>query len=495
VGGTRRNALASVVTAFSGIVVALVGTPLIIDHVGRSGYGVWAIAMAVVIYLGIVEAGFAPVVQRRVAASRGSGDRAAVTRVFWSTVTFYLGFGLLAAVAVVLLAPVVVPLFGFPSSLETQAVELLRIVALAIPLGLLMAALTNALQGAERFTAVAVTAVAGSVAYLAALVALIGAGASLSQLGWAVIAQLAVLIVVRSALILEVALSRPGLVSRGEAREMLSMSARLQVSVASLIVNGQSDRVVTGLVAPPATVAQVSVAAQVAEAGRLVAAAPLTPVANRFAALEGSGERERSISLFGEADRLWVSLVSGAVAIGAFCAVPLVEAWLGTGFREAGLFAAALIVAYGSNIVFGVRTALLRALGRPGLESRTGIVLMALNLVFTVPLAIGFDAPGVVLGTLLAYLVGAGWFIRRFGDAAPEFSATGAGDTARALAWGVVFAVPAAAWGLGSVAVLPAGWALVPVAAGMAAAAVAFVACALRMSPRDVLRRLGAESG
>ncbi|MFM9127500.1 MAG: hypothetical protein ACKOTA_08085, partial [Solirubrobacterales bacterium] len=115
----------------AGIAVALIGTPLIIDHVGKSGYGVWAISMAAVIYLGIVEAGFAPVVQRRVASALGAGDQEGVVRVFWSTVLFYLAIGALAAALVYLLAPVVAPVFGFPASLEEESVELFRLVALA----------------------------------------------------------------------------------------------------------------------------------------------------------------------------------------------------------------------------------------------------------------------------------------------------------------------------------------------------------------------------
>lgn len=484
--------MASVLTAAAGIVTALVATPLIIDYVGRAAYGVWAVSMAVVIYLGIVEAGFAPVVQRRVAVALGAGNQAHAVRVFWSTVLFYFGVGLLAALAVWLLAPVVVPLFRFPGDLESQATDLLRVVALAIPLGLLMAALTNALQGAERFTAVSVTAATGSLAYLAALLALIGRDVSLAGLGWAVVAQQAVLVVLRAGLLAGMARARPGLVSRAEAREMLSMSARLQVSVASLIVNGQSDRVVTGLVSPPVTVAQVSVAAQVAEAGRLIAAAPLVPASNRFAALEGAGRRDELQRSFAAVDRAWLTLVSGAVAIGALCAVPLVEAWLGTGFRQAGVFAAALVVAYGSNLVFGVRIALLRSLGSPGLESRTGLVLMGLNLLFTVPLAVAFQAGGVVAGTLLAYLAGAAWFVRRFDAAAPGFRPAGLPVLAGALAWGLLAGVMAAAWSFGAVALVPAGWALLPVGAGMAVALLGFSAGALRMGPRQILSELQA---
>ena len=489
----RKNSLAAVVTAATGVATALVGTPLIIDHVGKSGYGAWAISMAVVIYLGIAEAGFAPVVQRRVAASRGAGDEEGIVRVFWSTLLFYLALGMVAAALVYLLAPVVVPVFGFPPGLEEQSVSLFRLVALAIPLGLVMAALTNALQGAERFQAVAATAACGAIAYLGALVALTSGGASLSRLGWAVIAQVATLIVLRGALVLEVARTRPRLVSRTEAREMASMSARLQVSVASLIVNGQSDRVVAGLVSPASTVAQVSVAAQVAESGRLVAAAPLVPVANRFAALAGSGALDELRRLFTRSDRLWSSAVSGAVVIGALCAVPLVEAWLGRGFLEAGAFAAVLVVAYGASIVLGVRMALLRALGRPGLESRTGIVLMGLNLAFTVPLALAFRAPGVVAGTLLAYLAGSAWCLSKFRHAAPDFEPATAATLVQPLGWALLFGVLASAWSFGAVSLVPAGWALVPVAAGMAAGAAGFLRFGLKAGPRTLFSSLSGE--
>ena len=117
-------------------------------------------------------------------------------------------------------APAFVSLFGFPADLHEQAVDLVRIVALALPLGLTVAAVSNALQGFERFTAIAVTAAIGSVAYLAALVILIGQDASLSQLAWAVIAQQLVVLLARAGLALDVLVTRPSFVSRGTAREM-----------------------------------------------------------------------------------------------------------------------------------------------------------------------------------------------------------------------------------------------------------------------------------
>ncbi len=379
----RRNAIASVATAVTGIAAALIATPLIIHHIGRAGYGVWTVSMAFVIYLGIVEAGFAPTAQRFLALARGGGDERGAALVFWSTLAFYATIGLLAFVVVEALAPQIASVFRFPPRLEQDAADLLRIVGLAMPLGLLVAALANALQGFERFTAVAITSALGSLAYLGALVLLIDRDVSLAGLGWAVIVQQGVLVLTRAVLVVDVLRTRPGLVSRDDARAMASLSARLQVSVMSLIVNGQSDRVVAGIVAPPAVVGQVGIASQLAESGRMVAAAPLVPVFNRFSALHGSGDEPGLRAAFARTDRAWVVGVLGAVAVGIACAGPLVTGWLGHGYALAGAFATMLVAAYGSNILFGVRVAYLRATANAGLESRTGVVLMILNLVFT----------------------------------------------------------------------------------------------------------------
>lgn len=479
----QRNISASVITALIGIAAVLIATPMIIDHVGKAAYGVWTVSMAIVIYIGIIEAGMAPAVQRYIAVARGADDHAGAARVFWSTLAFYLSIGLLAALLIELLAPQIAGLFDFPSGLEQQAVELLRIVGLAVPLGLAMAALANLLQGQGRFSSIAVTAALGSVGYLAAVVLLVGAGATLAQLGWAVIAQQIVLLVSRALLAAGSLRRRPGFVSGEEAVAIAGLSARLQLSVASLIINGQSDRVVAGLVARPAVVGEVGIASQLAESGRLVAAAPLVPIFNRFASLQGFGDEAALRRVFAVVDRLWITAAIGATLIGVAAAPSLITGWLGPGFAIAGGFAAMLIAAYGSNLLFGVRISYLRARGSAGLEARLAAVLIALNLLFTVPLAIAVGALGVVAGTLLAYLLGGGWFALRFAGYAPEVERVPGSVLSAAVLWGVVFALSGGALCAVAASVLPAGWALLPIALVSASAWAGFLACALRIRP------------
>lgn len=489
--GASRNAAASAITAVVGIAAALVSTPLVIDHVGRTGYGVWTLMMAFVIYLGIFEAGLAPAAQRFVALARGADDGRGPARVLWSTIAFYGALGLAAGLLVEAFAPALVSIFSFPEAEQDEAVALLRVVGLALPLGLLVAACSNVLAGLERFTAIAVTTAAGSLVYLGTLIAIVAAGGSLSQLGWAVIAQQVTLLLLRAGLIADLLLTRPSFVSRGDAREMATISGKLQLSVLSLLVNGQSDKLVTGLVAHPATVAQVGIAAQVAESGRLVAAAPLVPMTSRLAVLHGAGDTERLDGAFRQVDRLWRFVVLGGFVIGAATAVPLVRGWLGIGYGRAGVYAAVLIVAYGSNLLLGSRVAYLRATGQVGLEARSGIVIMVLNLAFTVPLAIAFGATGVIAGTLIAYLLGTWWFEHRFAGAAPAATRLPLLALARPLLLALLFGALSLAWGLFSVELVPKGWGLIPVGLGVALALGAYVLAVFRVPPRrEDLRRL-----
>ena len=66
------------------------------------------------------------------------------------------------------------------------------------------------------------------------------------------IVQQLVLLLSRAVLAAGSLRQRPGFVTGEDAVAIAGLSARLQLSVASLIINGQSDRVVAGLVAKPA---------------------------------------------------------------------------------------------------------------------------------------------------------------------------------------------------------------------------------------------------
>src|SRR5947208_14669511 len=98
-----RNVLANIINALTGIGIALISTPIVIDRVGTAGYGVWTIALGFILYLAIAEAGFGPAAQRFIAVSRGRSDLDSAARIMWTTLALYVLAGVVVAAALFLL--------------------------------------------------------------------------------------------------------------------------------------------------------------------------------------------------------------------------------------------------------------------------------------------------------------------------------------------------------------------------------------------------------
>ena len=482
--GLGRNVLASLANAGTGIGIALLTTPLILHAVGTAGYGVWTLTTAFVLYLAIAEAGIGPAAQRFVAVAHGRGDLGGAARILWTSVALYALVGAVVCVALVLLAEPIIGLFDIPAQLEGDGARLLRLVGPALLLGLVAIAIGNVQQGLERFTAVAAATAAGSVVYLGAIAVLVAGDAGLDELGYALVLQQAVFVVLRLATVRDVlATGPPRFVSRSELSELVAFSAKLQVSVLSLLINGQSDKVVVGLVAPAATVGQLGIATQASEAGRLVGAAGLVPMISRLSAHAGARDEPRLVAEYERLNRLWLIAVIGATTIAAATLHPLISGWLGDGYGEAVLLGEFLVVAYGVSLLPGTRIAYLRATNRVGLEAQLGAVTIALNILFTVPLALAFGARGVVAGTLAAYVLGVVFFLWRFERVAPAARATPASALLRAAGIGLALGALALGWGMAMLALLPSGFALVPIVAGVLVALIAYLGAALGVRP------------
>jgi len=472
---------AGVASTAGAVAAAAVSTPFVLDSLGAAAFGVWTVLGSFVVYLGIAESGFGPAVQRFVAISRGREARHEAAALMWTMLAGYavVGGGLCAGLW--LLAPEIVGVFDFPAALREDSVELLELVALAVPVTLVASGLANVLFGLERFVIAAGSAALGALVGLVAVVIALERGAGLPGLGMALIVQQAAVILVRALALRDIVTAGPPrLAPRAQVLALGSFSAKLQLSALSVLVNGQSDKVVAGLVAPAATVGRLGVASQLAEAGRMVAGTLLGPVVSRLSVLagRGEGERERLEADYRRLSRLWIVTMTGATFVGIGLLHPLLLAWLGDGYGEAVLFGAVLVLAYGINVITGIGSSYVRAVGLVGIEARSGMLMIGLNVLFTIPLALVAGALGVVLGTLAANVLGTAWFFWRLQRVTP-LRAPSPFAVARVL----VLATAAGAIALGggwlAAAFLPRFVAIVPVALIAGGAFAAYAALAL----------------
>ncbi len=484
-GRLKLNVVASVANALAVVVSALVAVPLILDAVGTAGYGVWALGLAVVVYASMADAGLGPAVQRFTAVARGADDRAGTAQLLWTTLLAYAAVGVLALLVLHLAAGGLVNLFGLPASLRPVAEEMFRLLGYAVAVALLASGTGHLLSGLERFGALAVSSIAGAIAFVVAI-ALLASDHGLPGLATALLIQQSVVFILRLWAVRGLGLGHPVRpVGLGRLRDMVRFSLPLQGAAVADLVNAQSDKIVVGLVATLATVGQLGIGAQFADGGRLLAAAALGPIVSTLAVTAGAGDLGVLRAQFAELHRLWVLGVLGAGLVGAMALTPLIEAWLGSGHDEAALLGGILVLAATAGLATSSGAAYLRALGRPGLEARYGLLVLGVNLLLTIPLALAAGARGVVLGTLGSYLIGGLWFSTRLARHVPVVPFRDRRDAA--IAVGAAIAAGGAALGAGmlAVAILPGRAALPVVAAGALAAMAAYAVVVLGVRPKQ----------
>jgi O-antigen/teichoic acid export membrane protein len=482
-GRVARNIVVNIATAGAMLATSVISVPVILDDVGLAGYGIWTLALTITLYLTVADAGVGPAVQRFTAVARGADDGGAVLRVLWSTWLLYTLAGLVLVALAWVTAPWLVDLFDVPDRLDGDAEAMFRLIGPIALLGLLQSTLGSVQQGLERFVAFSIATAGGSVAFLTAIVLLLSAGEGLRGLAYAALIQQGTMLAVRAWSLRDVLLGgRPALVDRTEAGVLMRFAGQLQVSVLATVVNNQTDKVVVGLVASPSTLGQVGIAAQLAESGRLVSGAGLSPITSRLS--QAFGARDEALdSLAAKLNRLWIVGVAGGTVIGAIAIYPLVKSWLGEGHGEAAKFGAFLVLAYGLNMTIGASAAYLRAVGRPGLEARYNGLVIVLNVGMTVALGLAAGAVGVVAATLVAYVLGTAWFYLRLPREVTWLGALDVAGTLRIAAVAVVAGVATLAWGMLMIELLPSGVSLVPVVAGAALAFVAYLSVATGVTP------------
>jgi O-antigen/teichoic acid export membrane protein len=485
-GNLSANIAASTINVVVVVGASLVAVPLLIDRLGIAGYGLWALAQTVILYVTTAELGFGPALARFTSVHAGDPDRP--RHVLVAALSLYTVAGLLVVALCHLLAEPLVGLFSVPAAMKDDAVATVGLVGWVSLVALLAGALGHILYGLERFASFTWTNMVGSVAFLVAIFVLMADRARLQDAAYAALAQWGIVALLRLMSLRDIAFSRGSrLPGRALMRDLIGFSARLQAAVLANLLNTQTDRVVVGAVASARTVGYVSIATQVADAARALSAAALNPMISRMAVTYGSEGEGALDELLARQRRLWTIGLVGGIAVSVGAARPAIAAWLGSGYDRAALFAAMLIAAYGIGQLPGPAFAYLRARGNPGLEGKFGLVTVAANLIGTIALAVIFGATGVVVATLIAYVLATAWVTRRARAAVPP--ATHAPiEVPRIGAACLVAGAAAYGAGMGLLEIVPRGVALVGIGIAAATIYTTYLAALTDLRPLDSLR-------
>lgn len=411
------SALAQVAPLLTNLVL----TPLLLHRLGLDRFGVWSLILVFLATLTVLDGGVGASLARFHAYHAAHGDRAGAGRLVLGSLVLFAALGALVTGLCLLLGPTIVAAVDVPPGLRDEARNLLLALGPLVTLALASNSAAALLQANTRFRALAIVQGGSCLVYAVAVAALVDPGRGLPLL--AALTAGRYLLVTAGGLAVgarHVSVRRPLLPARSERREFWGYALRMQLSGFTVFLNGEVDAVVIAALLPVRYVGIYAAGYQAATALRslpLYAVPPLLTRMTHVFAAHGLGGAAREFHLL---QRRWLPAV---LAYGVVtCAVVglAVQVWLGPELALGGAVAAVLLVGYAVQVAFtGVRTCFVRAIGRPGYETRYSWGATVVNLVLTVPLTLLFGVVGVVLATSIGLVAGSVYFIvlcRRLAD-------------------------------------------------------------------------------
>lgn len=276
------------------VLVTFVLSPLIVNHLGASAYGVWALLGTLTAYLGLLDLGIRSAVTRYVARSESRGDHETATRIVSTALATFMvtaGLALAASAALGLLAPGV---FHIPVEYRVITAVVAVLTGASTGVALVNGAFGGVIVGLQRFDVLCVAEVAttllrgalvlGVIAADGGLVALASAQLLASLAGAAGTAWLGRRML--PGLRLRPTWSRPDL------RLIVSYGGYAFIAQVAAAIVDRAGVIVLGLFRPMTAVAVLAIASGLVDQARGLVGGIRTTLAPQASALEGRGQRE-----------------------------------------------------------------------------------------------------------------------------------------------------------------------------------------------------------
>ncbi|MGN6608720.1 MAG: oligosaccharide flippase family protein [Jatrophihabitans sp.] len=174
--GALRNALANSGGQITALVIGIALTPLLVRHLGDTGYGVWALVAALQGLGGVLDLGVTASVVKYVAEYRARGEDAVVNRIIGTSVAVHFVLGSLAGVLTAAVAVWGLPHLHVGAAEQHEARVALLIAGVGLVVGLPTGVLASVLTGLARYPASNAVTVVQAVVSAGATVALVEAG-------------------------------------------------------------------------------------------------------------------------------------------------------------------------------------------------------------------------------------------------------------------------------------------------------------------------------
>ncbi|HWM09603.1 MAG TPA: polysaccharide biosynthesis C-terminal domain-containing protein [Solirubrobacteraceae bacterium] len=398
------GSLAQQAAQVSGLVAMFAVITVLARELSLAELGVYGLLSSLAGYLLIVQNAAAGAAVRAMAAARDEREGSAA---FSTSALMYVGAGALAAVALTAVGLILAATLDLTPELARQT-RLGAAAAGAVALvGWPLTAYRDALRARARFVLGAAAETVGIVASVGIVLALVLADAPL----WALIGTASAIPLLAGAACMVAARAtrlpwrlRPRLATRAAARDFLGLAGYISLAEASSAVVYVATRVVLGIARTPATVGLYEGPVRIHNLFRALNGAvtvTVLPTAVRYSA-EGDDRRLRELLVRG--CRYALAGVVPIAIVGMALAAPILDAWLGSEFRQGGAALAIMLSHWLLDGVLGVTGAMLVAVGAARELARWAMAVGATTVVLALVLVPWLGLDGAALAMAIPYV-------------------------------------------------------------------------------------------
>ena len=416
-----RVAINTAIGAIARIVSMLVGfavLPSLVNSLGDSRFGVYAVIGSLTAYFGILDLGIGGGLTRYMTLYSERGEHSAVRQITTFGLLFYFAMACILLPVIALIAQPIAGLLGLSGELADVAFNLVFVV-FALFIGSSMSGVISArLISIHRLDIVTLVNLAANALYAALIIVLLPRFSSLYVVFACAAVQ--VLGVALGCYLFTRRLSprlliSPWKIEQRFVKDLFGFGMWTQINSISALINLEADKLVISRFLGVAAIVPYQVGNRLALLNRTLPLQFLEALLpDTTARLSRGMSRQELADFYRDGSRslmLATTVISGFIAASATLFVPV---WIGHPVPGAAILATALVVSYAVNNLTGLGTTVVKAEGKPRYESYYAIVSAVLNLGITIALVPFFGLYGVVGGTIIGNVLGSVYFLVLF---------------------------------------------------------------------------------
>ncbi|MBI5643599.1 MAG: polysaccharide biosynthesis protein [Deltaproteobacteria bacterium] len=411
-----RGVLINYIQLFAAFAVNFVLTPIILNHLGRVAYGIWAVFSSIMVYFILFDIGLNTSVAKYTAEHNGpSGKGGKIDRIVSTIFVVFLFVALFITLASVVLAHFIPYVIDIPEDLLRSAKIAFVIMGVNVAIIILGGVFGNVIYGFQRVDIWKSCVIAQllSNAILVILFLKLGFGivgvAAASALSSLILLSLYLIFLRTGNYGISV---RPGLFDLKVFKEVAPYSLRTFVLGLSSRILYYTGSIVIAVFLGAAMVAPYDIANKLCFYSTYMFSVVSTTAFPRFSKFYAEGNMEGLRGLYLKSQKISLGIMS-VLAIFLFCwGRALINLWVGeTNF--AGMNVLALFIAMLFFHALGTPAiAMLQGIGKNKAVTWSEIVNAALNLLLSIALVKRLGIEGVVIGTLAAHLLTSFWVVQ-----------------------------------------------------------------------------------